>query len=159
MKDNPVLTVISTALALALVGGVVYAVHLIGVQTIRTLAAILIVGIAAALVTAATSLPIRAYRKNDAPPIVERHFHDGTTAKIIERHTIDGRTVEGPKLYQLPQAPSGGAFPELLRAAYAAGRLSDGRTVDQTGAPVAPEQISLQPLDLEAGEWSGSITP
>lgn len=156
MKDNPVLVTILAALALALVGGVVYAIWLIGREVVATLAGVLVGGIAAALVLAAVSLPIRAYRKNDAPPVIERHYRDGT--RTVEKvHTIDGRAPAQTdvKLLQLPAAGTGAAFPELLRASYRAGLLAAPNGDQVTSAAPAAELRELDPATTTADDWGG----
>ena len=128
MKDNPILVTITAALALALVGGALFAIWLIGREAVTALAGVLIGGVALGVVLAAASLPIRAYRKNDAAPVVEHHYHDGTT-RVVERHTLDGRAPaqNDIRLLQLPAAGQAAAFPELLRASYRAGLLARAR--------------------------------
>jgi hypothetical protein len=131
-------------LALALAFG--FALWLIGADTLRTMAIILGACLGLALLIGAGALFVRAWKKSDNPPrVIEHHFHEGT--RVIERHTIDGRQVEAPKLYQLPAPPSGGAFPDLLRAAYQAGTLRS--------RPDAP--IEGEARELSAGEWDGYI--
>lgn len=122
--------------------GLIFGLWLVGGETLRTVLLLLAGAVALALIIGAAALPIRAWRRNDAQPVVKEHYyHDGQT-KVIERHTIDGRTVEGPKLYQLPAAPNGAAFPELLRAAWQAGQLTARRadeTVDGEGHALTPD--------------------
>ena len=118
----------------SVVAGTIYTIHLIGADTVAFLASTLVGAVATAIVLAALALPIRAWRKNDSPPVVERHhYHDGTRT-IVKEVRLDGRAVEAPKLYQLPPpAQNPGAFPELLRAAYQAGSLqnrSGGESAD-----------------------------
>ena len=117
-----------------------------------TLVLILVVGVIAALIIAATAFPIRA-RKAGGP-----HERERIIRETKHTHTIDGRKAESPHIYTVNQQPSGfpGMFPELLRAAYLSGQrqLSAGR-----GAK--PEVIEADAADLtdEWGnnEWSGPI--
>lgn len=148
MKDNPVGVIVLGSLALALVVGLGVAIWLIGEETLQKLAWVLVVAIALALVLGVSALPIRAWRRKDAEPVqIEHHYHDGTT-KVIERHTIDGRPVAAApevKLLQLPaQQNGGGAFPEMLRAAYRAGMLTEG-----------PAQFG--PVQDVGATWDGEI--
>ena len=53
------------------------------------------------------------------------------------------------KLLQLPAAPQGGAFPELLRAAYQAGTLR--------GAPQEPP-IDAELRELGPADWGDDLT-
>jgi hypothetical protein len=125
-------------LALAMTFG--FGLWLIGGPTLRIVA--LIVGACGgvALLAVGAALVIRAWRKNDNPPaVIERHY-------TLERHTLDGRQIEAPKLYQLSAPPSGGAFPDLLRAAYQAGALR----------PQEPP-VDGQARELSPDEWDGHI--
>lgn len=155
------------ALGLALVVALGLAVWLIGADTLRTVALVLGGALALAVILGASALPIRAYRRRD---FTGDHFHhDGTRTIVKETRVIDGRQVTAPevKLLQLPAQQSGGAFPELLRAAYAAGALTDGRNRAGAGYPAAsgaviPDQ-DLAEVDLTNGNdfdgWGGDITP
>jgi hypothetical protein len=141
MKDND-LTGLFVILGLALAAALGFGLWLIDGPTLQTVALILAVAFGLALLIGAGALFVRAWRKNDSPPkVIERH--------VIERHTIDGRTAEGPRLYQLPAPPSGGAFPDLLRAAYQSGLLASGRP---TEPPIDGEARELPP-----DEWNGDI--
>lgn len=156
MKDNPVLVTILAALALALVGGVIYALWLVGREVVATLAGVLVGGIAAAVVLAALALPIRAYRKNDAPPVIERHYRDGT--RTVERHTIDGRAPaqNDIRLLQLPAANQAAAFPELLRASYRAGLLA---APNGEANPQTVELREVDPATVSGADWFGELRP
>jgi hypothetical protein len=133
------------ALAVALVGGALLAVWLIGAETLRIMGLVLIGGLALAGIVAATALPIRAWRKRDGVPIEKHVFHEGR--QVIRERVIDSR----PALPVLPgpqQAPFG-VFPELLQASYRAGLLA------QPGAVVDAEVRALGPAD----GWNGDIAP
>jgi hypothetical protein len=137
------------ALALALIAGALLAVWLIGSERLFILAVILIGGLVVAGIIAASAFAIRAYRKTDNPPVIEKHvYHEGR--QIIRERVIDGRQALAPevKLLQLPAQAQGGAFPELLRAAYQAGTL---RGAPQE-APIDAELRELGPAD-----WGGDL--
>jgi len=130
------------ALAVALVGAALLAVWLIGAETLRTLALILISGLVLAAVVAAAALPIRAWKSKDNTG--EKHFyHDGTKTVVRER-VIDAR----PALPALPapQQPTWGVFPELLRASYRAGLLAQPGDV-----------VNAEVRELPADGWDGDI--
>jgi hypothetical protein len=137
MKDVTVGLII--ILAVALVGGVIFAISLIGSAALTVLATLLIGGLVLAGLIAVSALPIRAWRKNDAKPI-ERQV-------IREVHILDNRPAPLPQL-PASQQPSFGVFPELLRASYQAGQLAapHGETVD------------AQVTHLSGDDWTGDIT-
>lgn len=122
--------------ALALAAGAVYALFLIGSETLRTLALVGVIGgLVIALVWAA-QFPLRAWRSNIQP---ERHvYHE----RVREIHHVP---VPDPNLPPaLPRLPAqtlvaGPVYPELLRAAFLAGRLqapqSSGAVVDGAAQP------------------------
>jgi hypothetical protein len=149
-NENSDLAALYFVFGLALAGALGFALWLIGGPTLRTVALILAVCLGLALLIGAGALFVRAWRRNDSPPIVEKHyFHDGT--RTVERtHTIDG-TQQKPILYQLPNQPNGPAFPDLLRAAYQSGLLSDRRAEEPTVDGQARE------LPPDPDEWPGSI--
>lgn len=150
MKDNGMgglgVTLLAI-LALAAVGGLLFTLWLVGPETLRTVLGVLTGALALALVLAASALPIRAWKRRDNEPVVEHHYHDGTT-KVIEKHTIDGRQINQPdiKLLQLPAQGSGMAFPELMRSAYRAGLLAEHN----------PETTQPQEVNF-GGQWDGEI--
>jgi hypothetical protein len=142
-------------IALAVGGALVFAIWQIGPGTLRNLAYILVVAVALALVIGAAAFPIRAYRHKDYTG--ETRILDGTRTVVKETKILDGRAVTAPevKLLQLPAQPQGGAFPELLRAAYQSGVLANPR--QRPGAPLPPGQ-DLDEIDLTSGDdWGGPI--
>jgi hypothetical protein len=143
------------ALAVALVAGALLGVYLIGSETLRTLGLILVVAIALAVVIAASALPIRAWRRRD---FTGDHYHtDGTRTIVKEVRVLDGRVAEGPKLYQLPAQPQGAAFPDLLRAAYAAGATAlPARSSSRPEPEPDYAEIDLPELNMADG-WDGDI--
>jgi hypothetical protein len=106
-----------------------------------------------AVLVAAASLPIRTWRKNDSPPVVEKHvYHEGR--QITRERVLDGRQPIAPevKLLQLPaQVSSTGVFPELLRAAYQTGAL-------QPPAPQSEQPPGAELRELGPDDWGGDIT-
>ena len=137
MKD--ILPVLLVNLALALVAGVIFTVWLIGAETMKVLAGMLVGGLLLIGLVAAAALPIRAWKKNDAKPIEKQ--------VIREVRILDGRPAPVPQLPP-PQQPPFGVFPELLRAAYQSGQLSA-----RSG-----EAIDAAVRELPADGWDGDIT-
>lgn len=160
-----------TRLALLIIGGafllaLALAIWLIGADRLFILALILVGSVGMAAVIAASALPIRAARKRDMTG--ETRVLDGTRTVIRETKVLDGRAVTSPevKLLQLPQQPTGGAWPELLRASYQAGLLGNG----QRSATVPSSELAEYDLTGgnngageewidHTGEWGGSIAP
>lgn len=150
------------ALALALGGGLMLAIYLIGGDALRTMGLILISGLTLALVIAASALPIRAWRRRDFTG--DHYHHDGTKTVVRETRIIDGRAPAPAniKLLQLPAQPQAGAYPELLRAAYQAGattlpaRNTAGPWQSEPGAYTEAEIGELDLVDARAG-WDGDI--
>jgi hypothetical protein len=160
---NETVSGLSIALALALIAAALLAVWLIGSATLRTLGLILAIGLTLALVIGASALPIRAWRRKDHTG--ETHYvHEGTKTIVRETRILDGRTIEAPKVYQLPAPPQGGAFPELLRAAYAAGRISPHSSSlgqPQRGYQSDPDYSEAEISEVDLGDddgWAGDIT-
>lgn len=155
---------IMLALGLALGAALLLAVYLIGSETLRTLGLILVVAIALAVVIGASALPIRAWRRKD---FTGDHFHtDGTRTVIKETRVLDGRAPAQTdvKLLQLPAQPQGALYPELLRAAYQAGRISPTSSFAQQQAGgnydpgAAYTEAALPDVGFAGDEWSGDIT-
>jgi hypothetical protein len=147
------------ALGLALVVALGLAVWLLGRDRLMTLGLIFVIGLTLALVMGASALPIRAYRRRDQTG--ETHYvHDGTKTIVRETRILDGRQVTAPevKLLQLPQQANGGAYPELLRAAFAAGtmRLPAQR---QEAAAVPDQDLAELDLSGDLDGWGGEIRP
>lgn len=145
------------AVALVIVGG--FAVWQIGSDFLRTLALILVAAIALALVIAATSLPIRAWKRKDN--IGETHYVDGTKTIVKEVRVLDGRAPAQAdvKILQAPAQP-GSFYPDLLRAAWQTGRL-DARSAmpgQNGGNHAAYTEADLPELDLGDDGWNGDIT-
>ena len=131
------------ALAVALVVALGMAGVMIGAQTLRVLAVVLVSGLVVVGLLCGAALVVRAYRKNDAKPI-ER--------QVIREVRIIDRAGPAPQLPTLHPEPFG-VFPELLRASYRAGLLSgqDGR-----GDVVEAE---VHQLHADGRSWGGDITP
>ena len=143
-------TLVLAGLVLALVFGAGLSVWLLGRDRVMTLALILIICLGLAVVIGASSLPIRAYRRRDMTG--ETHYvHDGTRTVVKETKILDGRAIEAPKIYQLPAAQQGGAFPEILRAAFQAGALAP------RGSATQEAPIDAEVRELTADGWDGDI--
>lgn len=149
MNDTGKLLILTVAVAL--LGALLLAVWLIGADRLYVLALILGGALALAIVLGAAALPIRAYKRRDNTGEVH-HYHDGTKTIVRER-ILDGQAPE-VKLLQLPAQPQGGAFPELLRAAYQAGALTDRRNV---GDPWQDRELREIDLDPDREGWEGDI--
>ena len=141
-------TLVLAGLVLALVVGVGLAVWLLGADRLFVLALVFVGGLVLVGVMVAAAFIVRQWRRSDANPLVEHHYHDGTrTVERVER-VIDGRPQPLPQL-PAPAQPPLGVFPELLRASYQAGYLgrgAEGETVVASVRDVA-----------DSGEWSGPI--
>jgi hypothetical protein len=154
MKSETVSGLVIT-LALALVGGVIFAIWLVGSEVVAALAGVLVGGLVLALIIASLALPVRAWRKNDAPPVIERHYRDGT--RTVERvRTIDGRAPaqNDIRLLQLPPVGNANVYPELLRGAFRAGALAG----PEQNAPQF-ELREVDPADPDADAWAGELRP
>ena len=66
------------ALSLVLIAALVPAVYLIGGDRLFILGAALVGGMVCAGILAGMALLVRAFRKNDNPPVIERYHTDGT---------------------------------------------------------------------------------
>lgn len=143
------------ALALALGGGLLLAIYLIGASALTTMGLILVSALALAVVIGASALPIRAWRRQD---------YTGERTTIKETHTIDGRPPSLSaqpeiKLFQLPAQPQSSNFPEFMRAAYQAGaaaRLAAGAPPPAPDA-YAEDALPAQPLGDAGLSWEGDI--
>ena len=147
MKETAKYFYLAGGLALAVAFGL--AIHLLGGDRLMTLALILVSGLAVAVVVGTSALPIRAWKRRDMTGETH-HIHDGTRTVIKETRVLDGRTVEAPKLYQLPAAQGQQFFPELLRASYQAGLLADRRASEPA--------VDAEVRELEPDGWDGDIT-
>ena len=145
---------IGLMLAAALAAVLMFAIWQIGSEFLRTLALILTVALALALVIVASAVAIRAWRRKDN--VGETRFVDGTKTIIRETRVIDGRSIEAPKLYQLPAQSQGAAFPDLLRAAWQAGAIGSR----SQAAPAMNEYVDAEVTEIgpEADGWDGDIT-
>lgn len=138
------------ALAIAVAAFLIFVAWQLG-QALQVLAGVLIGALSSALIIAATALPIRAWKKNDAPPVIEKHtIHEGR--QIIRERVLDGRapSTTDVKLLPLPAAPQAGVYPELLRAAYQAGQLGPAINLPSPNLPI--------PDPADPDEWGGDIT-
>ena len=132
-----VLAIMVAAAVLALIGGVIYALWLIGAETARALAFLLLGGGLLVGLVWAAQFPLRAWRSNQQP---ERHIYHDRVREIHHVPVPDSRVT--PALPTLPAArslESPPAYPELLRAAFLAG--------------VYGSQISAQGASTELAPW------
>ena len=149
------------AAAVAMLAALGVFLFLVGAETLRLVALVIGGAVALAVILGASALPIRAYRRKDMTGETH-HYHEGTKTIVKETRVLDGRAIEAPKIYQLPAQPQGGAFPELLRAAFQAGALTDGRASRGVHdyQPAQPDR-ELRELDLDpdVDGWEGDVTP
>ena len=132
-----VLAIMVAAAVLALIGGVIYALWLIGAGTARALAFLLLGGGLLVGLMWAAQFPLRAWRSNQQP---ERHVYHDRVREIHHVPRPDPRVT--PSLPALPTArpvETPPAYPELLRAAFLAG--------------VYGSQISAQGASTELAPW------
>lgn len=139
---------VTLGIAVVLIGGLFM--WMIGAHDLRIMAYALVAGLLVSLILASAALPIRAWRRRDATGEIHHYYHDGTRT-IKETRVLDGRTIEAPKLYQLPSQAESMAFPELLRAAFQSGSLSRGAGDD------APVDAEITPLSPDSDGWNGKI--
>lgn len=122
MNDTTRLFLFAVLVAVLLLGAA--ALWLLGSDRLFLLALIFVGGLVMAGIIAASAFPIRAARKRDMTG--ETHYYHDGTRTVKEVKVLDGRAPaqNDIKLLQLPAAPSGAAFPEMLRAAYESGQLT-----------------------------------
>lgn len=131
-----VLAIIVAAAVLALIGGVIYALWLIGAETTRALAFLLLGGGLLVGLVWAAQFPLRAWRSNQQP---ERHIYHDRVREIHHVPVPDPRVA--PALPALPEArsfESPPAYPELLRAAFLAGLYGSQIGAQGTATELAP---------------------
>lgn len=116
---------------LGVVAGVIYALYLIGAETIRTVVYILAVPAGLALILLAAALVVRVWRTNIQPE--KQVYHHTWETRYVP--VPDARLAPPtPALSQLPAQAAGPAYPELLRAAFLAGALQGGLCAGDEGA-------------------------
>jgi len=138
MKASKAAGFLVIGLFLALAGGLIYALHLIGAETLARLATIAVIGAALATVIAASSFPIRAWRSNIQPE-KERHYHTKETRVIEHRPSAPAQMPPA-----LPE-PSMAIFPAMIGAAYREGliqssTIEDGEVIDGEVREMPPER-------------------
>jgi hypothetical protein len=148
-----------------LVGGVVLGIVAVVVVIVRLpldtlvwLVGLLVLGVAVALVIVATAFPIRAKRSGGPR---ERQVVKETR----HTHTIDGRQPVPPHIVTVPQGGAGALFPDIVRAALAAGGrpFRDGDAVGpgaavEGGAGQAGGIVDGEAVEVRADdEWQGPI--
>lgn len=132
-----VLAIMAVAAVLALIGGVIYALWLIGAETTRALAFLLLGGGLLVGLVWAAQFPLHAWRSNQQP---ERHIYHDRVREIHHVPVPDSRVT--PALPTLPTSrslESPPAYPELLRAAFLAG--------------VYGSQVGAQGASTELAPW------
>jgi hypothetical protein len=140
-----------TILALGVIGGLLafggVGAYVLGAERVMTLALVLTGAGSTAIVLVAVGFVVRAWRRTDNPPVIERYYHTRDGTRTVERH-FEGRELVPPevKLLQLPNPNEAATYPELLRAAYGAGarRAYEGQDAARGG-------------DLDG--WAGDIMP
>ncbi len=126
--------------ALGIVASVLRFIDLIGSESLRTLAYVGLGGVLAVGLVLAIGWAASRILSATRPVQPEKQT-------VIRERIIDNRQ-HAPMIYQLPQQPNAGAFPELLRAAYQAGQL---RLPSTTKPADMPDQ------DAQADDWPGNI--
>jgi len=160
---------VALLLAGAFLLATIYAMWQIGRDRLYTLGLIFTCAVGATLVLVALAIIVRMWRKNDSPPVIERHFTDGTRTIVKEVKVLDGRAPaqNDIKLLQLPAQGQSALYPELLRAAFQAGRISphntSALTQSQTGGDYDPTRAYTEAELPEVGfddedGWGGDIT-
>ena len=138
-----VLAIMAVAAALALIGGVIYALWLIGAEATRALAFLLLGGGLLVGLLWAAQFPLRAWRSNQQP---ERHIYHDRVREIHHVPVPDPRVTPSlPALPTIRPAETPPAYPELLRAAFLAGVYGS-----QVSAPAASTELA--PWDGE-NDW------
>ena len=134
-----VLAIIVAAAVLALIGGVIYALWLMGAETARALAFLLLGGGLLVGLVWAAQFPLRAWRSNQQP---ERHIYPDRVREIHHVPVHESRVTPAVPTLSTPRSlESPPAYPELLRAAFLAG--------------VYGSQISAPGASTELAPWDG----
>lgn len=135
-RSGRIVAVLAAAAALALIVGVIYALWLLGAETVRALAFLLLGGGLLVGLAWAAQFPLRAWRSNQQP---ERHIYHDRVREIHHVPVPDPRVT--PALTALPEArsfESPPAYPELLRAAFLAGLYGSQIGAQGTATELAP---------------------
>lgn len=158
--DGSTMLKVGLLLAGAFLLATIYAMWQIGSDRLYTLGLIITCAIALTLVLLAVAIIVRQYRRNDSPPVIERHFTDGTRTIVKEVKVLDGRAPaqNDIKLLQLPAQPQAGAFPEILRSAYAAGAATlPARSTSRPDPGYIESEIEEHDLHDWGAGWDGDI--
>ena len=117
-----VLAIMLAAVVLVLAAGMIYALWLIGAETARLLAMVLVGGVLLVALVWASQFPLRAWRSNQQP---ERHIYHERVREVHHVPVPDARLPQLPQLptYRSPEAP---AYPELMRSLFLAGQIGAG---------------------------------
>lgn len=148
---NETVSGLGVALALALIAGAVASALLLGAERLMTLFVVFVAGILVIGVICAAALVVRAWKKDDSPPVVEKHVYHEGRQQIVRERVLDGRTQAAPEV-RLLQAPGQGQFvtADMLRAAFLAGQQGSG-----SGQAPQAEQEQPETIEWDAGsvEW------
>ncbi len=142
-RSGRIVAVLAAAAALALIVGVIYALWLLGAETVRALAFLLLGGGLLVGLAWAAQFPLRAWRSNQQP---ERHVYHDRVREIHHAPAPDPRTTSVlPALPAARALDSPPAYPELLRAAFLAGVY--GSQVGTQGTPAGLAPWGAEPED------------
>ena len=131
-----VLAIMAVAAVLALIGGVIYALWLIGAETARALAYLLLGGGLLVGLVWAAQFPLRAWRSNQQP---ERHVYHDRVREIHHVPVPDPRITSSlPALPTVRAVEAPPAYPVLLRAAFLAGVYGSQIGAQGTATELAP---------------------
>jgi len=114
-----VLAIMLAVVVLVLVAGMIYALWLIGAETARLLAMVLVGGVLLVALVWVSQFPLRAWRSNQQP---ERHIYHERVREVHHVPVPDARLPQLPA-YRPPEAP---AYPELMRSLFLAGQIGAG---------------------------------
>lgn len=131
-----VLATMAVAAVLALIGGVIYALWLIGAETARALAFLLLGGGLLVGLVWAAQFPLHAWRSNQQP---ERHIYHDRVREIHHVPVPDSRVTPALPTLSTPRSlESLPAYPELLRAAFLAGVYGSQISAQGASTELAP---------------------
>lgn len=154
MKPENVTAALIVVVALAVLVTIGLVIWRLELGMLYTLALVLVIGVVAALIIAASAFPIRA-RKGGGP-----HEREKIIRETKHTHTIDGRQPARPHIITVPAPPGGGMgiFPEILRGAFLAGRRQPKLGASEaSGEAEVIEGDVVDAAEDWPGEWNGPI--